>query len=86
MLEEVAVRLANDIEDMDLCPENMPPSLAAGVLAIVIQEAKIRDIPTERIASVCGVSEGTLLKCMKKLEVALQSGQIQLQSLSDYTP
>jgi transcription initiation factor TFIIIB Brf1 subunit/transcription initiation factor TFIIB len=86
VLEEVAVRLANDIEDMDLCPENMPPSLAAGVLAIVIQEAKIRDIPTERIASVCGVSEGTLLKCMKKLEIALQSGQIQLQSLSDYTP
>jgi hypothetical protein len=71
---------------MDLCPENMPPSLAAGVLAIVIQHAKIRDIPTERIASVCGVSEGTLLKCMKKLEVAIQNGQINLPSLADYTP
>jgi transcription initiation factor TFIIIB Brf1 subunit/transcription initiation factor TFIIB len=84
ILERVALRLANDIEDIDLCPENMPPSLAAGVLAIVIQEAKIRHIPTERIASVCGVSEGTLLKCMKKLENALQNGQIKIQSLTDY--
>jgi len=86
ILEDIAIKLANDIEDADLCPENMPPSLAAGVLALVIQEAKIGDIPTERIASVCGVSEGTLLKCMKKIELALQSEQVKLQSFADYTP
>lgn len=84
ILEDVAVRLANDVEDIDICPENMPPSLAAGVLALVIQEAKITDIPTERIANVCGVSEGTLQKCMKKLETALNNGQIKLQSLEEY--
>ena len=83
-LEEVAVKLANDVEDMDLCPENMPPSLAAGVLALVIQQAKLDDIPTERIASVCGVSQGTLLKCLKKLESALQSGQIKLQQFDEH--
>jgi transcription initiation factor TFIIIB Brf1 subunit/transcription initiation factor TFIIB len=86
ILEDIAIKLANDIEDADLCPENMPPSLAAGVLALVIQEAKISDIPTERIASVCGVSEGTLLKCMKKIEAALQTDQVKLQSFADYTP
>jgi transcription initiation factor TFIIIB Brf1 subunit/transcription initiation factor TFIIB len=84
VLEEVAIRLANDVEEIDLCPENMPPSLAAGVLALVIQEAKVPNVPAERIAGVCGVSEGTLQKCMKKLEAALQSGQIKLQSLADY--
>ena len=85
ILEGVAIKLANDVEDADLCPENMPPSLAAGVLALVLHEAKVSDIPAERIAGVCGVSEGTLQKCMKKLEVALAAGQIKLESLADYT-
>jgi transcription initiation factor TFIIIB Brf1 subunit/transcription initiation factor TFIIB len=78
VLQEIAVKLANEIEDMELCPENMPPSLAAGVLALVIQEAKIPDIPNERIAGVCGVSEGTLNKCLKKLDTALKAGTITL--------
>ena len=82
-LEEVAIRLANHIEDIDLCPENMPPSLAGGVIAFVIQEAKILDIPVERIANVCGVSEGTILKCTKKLEIALQDGKIQIPPMAD---
>ena len=83
VLEGVAVRLANEIEDIDLCPENMPPSLAAGVIALVIQVSNIRDIPIERIASVCGVSEGTILKCMKKLESAIQDGKIQIPSIRE---
>lgn len=83
ILEEVATRLANEIESIDLCPENMPPSLAAGVVALVIQKAGITDIPAERIATVCGVSEGTLQKCMKKLELAVQSGQIKLDPITD---
>uniref|UniRef100_A0A6C0JVP1 Transcription factor TFIIB cyclin-like domain-containing protein n=1 Tax=viral metagenome TaxID=1070528 RepID=A0A6C0JVP1_9ZZZZ len=79
VLEQVAVKLANEIEDIELCPENMPPSLAAGVLALVIQESKIPDIPNERIAGVCGVSEGTLNKCLKKLDAALKAGTISIQ-------
>ena len=76
IIEQIAVQLANEIEDIELCPENMPPSLAAGVLALVIQESKIPDIPNERIAAVCGVSEGTLNKCLKKLDAALKAGTI----------
>jgi transposase len=30
----------------------------------------------ERIATVCGVSEGTLQKCLKKLEAAFDAGLI----------
>lgn len=82
-LEQVAIRLADEIEDIELCPENMPPSLAAGVLALVIQEAKVPDIVNQRIASVCGVSEGTLNKCLKKLESALKAGTITLPDMTE---
>jgi DNA-binding Lrp family transcriptional regulator len=56
----------------------MPPSLAAGILALVLKHAGYRDIPNERIASVCGVSEGTLSKCLKKLEGAVKKGLLAL--------
>lgn len=82
VLEQVAVKLADEVEDIELCPENMPPSLAAGVLALVVQESKISDISNERIASVCGVSEGTLTKCLKKLDQALKAGTISLPNLT----
>ena len=77
-LEAAAVAIADRVEDIELCPENMPPSLAAGVIALVVREAGIKDIPHERIASVCGVSEGTLTKCLKKLEGAHKKGTIQV--------
>ncbi len=76
VLADVATDLADKVEDLELCPENMPPSLAAGVLSLVLHQAGIRDIPNERVASVCGVSEGTLTKCLKKLEGALKKGYI----------
>ena len=76
ILAQVSTDLADKVEDLELCPENMPPSLAAGILSLVLQQAGIRDIPNERVASVCGVSEGTLVKCLKKLEGALKKGYI----------
>ena len=82
LLEEVAVKIADRVEDLELCPENMPPSLASGILALVIQAAKLPDIGTERIANVCGVSEGTLSKCLKKLESAVKSKNIALPDLA----
>lgn len=81
VLEAAAMELANTVEDLELCPENMPPSLAAGVLALVLQAAGIRDIPHERVANTCGVSEGTLTKCLKKLDMAVKSCMIVLPDL-----
>ena len=83
VLDTVAIHLADDVEAADLCPENMPPSLAAGVLALVLQHAGLHEIPCERIAGVCDVSPGTLQKCMKKLQAALQAGKIQLPDLAE---
>jgi len=79
-IREKCIAFANEIEEKELCSENMPPSLAAGVIAFVVQNALKKEdsemISVERIASVCGVSEGTLQKCLKKIEAAHTSGAI----------
>lgn len=69
-VQEASVRIAREAEEKELCSENMPPSLAAGVLAYVLPRMGHPDVLQERIANVCGVSEGTLQKCLKKLEAA----------------
>ena len=80
-MERAAIRVADEVESLELCPENMPPSLAAGVLALIVQTARITDIPNERIASVCGVSEGTLAKCLKKLDAAVKAGTLTVPAM-----
>jgi hypothetical protein len=79
-LREEAISLANLVEDREICPENMPPSLAAGVIALLLKRsggtAEADAITHEQIAGVCGVSEGTLQKCLKKLEAAQAAGQL----------
>jgi hypothetical protein len=68
ILKENAIRVSNEAERLEICPENMPPSLAAGVIAFVLHQSQHPDISMERIASICDISEGTLNKCLKKLE------------------
>lgn len=69
-IQRMATEIANKAEDILVSPENMPPSLAAGVLAFVLQRMKYAEIPLSRIANVCNVSEGTLTKCLKRLDAA----------------
>lgn len=66
----VASAVAEKAEDGFVSPENMPPSLAAGVIAFVLARSGYAEIPLSRIALVCNVSEGTLTKCLRKLEAA----------------
>lgn len=79
-IRDLAILVANEVEAKEICSENMPPSLAAGVIALLIRRISPTEYPDtvsyDRIASVCGVSEGTLQKCLKKLEVAVAAGQI----------
>ena len=72
-IQAQAMLVANKAEELLVSPENMPPSLAAGTIAFVLQRTGYQDIPLERIASVCNVSEGTLQKCLKRLELAKDS-------------
>ena len=69
-IQTTAMQLANKAEEKMISPENMPPSLAAGVLGFVLSRMGYSEIPLTRIASVCNVSEGTLSKCLKRLEAA----------------
>jgi DNA-directed RNA polymerase specialized sigma24 family protein len=46
----------------------MPPSLGAGVIGFLLQRRGLTEVSYERIAAVCGVSEGTLQKCLRRLE------------------
>jgi len=71
-IQFTAMEVANKAEEILVSPENMPPSLAAGVLAFVLHRMGYEDVPLTRIASVCNVSEGTLTKCLKRLEASAE--------------
>ena len=79
-IRSYCIAVANEVEEKEICSENMPPSLAAGVITFVVNhKLKGEDsetISAERIASVCGVSEGTLQKCLKKIEASFAAGNI----------
>jgi len=64
----LSTAIANAAEDLSLCAEHMPPSLAAASLAEAIQLKGHSDICIDTIAGLCGVSSGTLIKCWKRLE------------------
>jgi len=67
-IRALATRIADLAEAEELSKENMPPSLASAVLALVLQKSGYTSLTTEAIATACDVSEGTLLKCLRRLE------------------
>ena len=67
-LEKESIEIARFIEKKSISPENMPSSLAAGVIAYVLGKNGHADISHDRIAAVSNVSVATLQKCLKKLE------------------
>ncbi len=67
-LRALAIRIADIAEAEELSKENMPPSLASAVLAFVLHRTGYSSIKTEDIATACDVSEGTLTKCLRRLE------------------
>ena len=69
-IQFTAMEIADKAEEILISPENMPPSLAAGVLAFVLARMNYSEIPLSRIATTCNVSEGTLVKCLKRLEAS----------------
>jgi transcription initiation factor TFIIIB Brf1 subunit/transcription initiation factor TFIIB len=67
-LKQIATNVCIAAESEELSKENMPPSLASAVLAFVLARAGYDKITTTDIATACDVSEGTLLKCLRRLE------------------
>jgi transcription initiation factor TFIIIB Brf1 subunit/transcription initiation factor TFIIB len=64
----LSTAIANAAEDLSLCAEHMPPSLAAASIAEAVQLKGHKDIAIDTIAALCDVSAGTLIKCWKRLE------------------
>jgi hypothetical protein len=69
------VKVADVAEEGELSKENMPPSLASAVLAFVLARCGYDKITTSQVAIACDVSEGTLLKCLRRLEQSNELGR-----------
>ena len=67
-IRAAAVKVADAAEAGELSKENMPPSLASAVIAFVLTRYGYDKIGTAAVAIACDVSEGTLLKCLRRLE------------------
>jgi transcription initiation factor TFIIIB Brf1 subunit/transcription initiation factor TFIIB len=66
-MEDLAIQLGNLLDELGVCPETTPPSLAACSIALATQRLGFPKTNQE-IAGVCGISVATLQKCMKRIE------------------
>jgi hypothetical protein len=67
ILEAEAERMGNLLDELGVCPETTPPSLAACSILLACQKMGVPKVPTD-VASVCSISVATLQKCMKRIE------------------
>lgn len=66
-MEDQAIHFGNLLDELGVCPETTPPSLAACSIALATQHLGFPKTNQE-IAAVCGISLATLQKCMKRIE------------------
>jgi transcription initiation factor TFIIB len=64
---EMAVHVGNMIDELGICPETTPASLAASALSLTIESLAIEKTNPE-VAKVCTISAATLQKCLKRIE------------------
>jgi transcription initiation factor TFIIB len=60
--------VANKIEKNNIITDNIPHAIAAGIVYFVAQNCQM-NVTKQEIKTVCGVSEVTINKCFKKLEI-----------------
>jgi transcription initiation factor TFIIIB Brf1 subunit/transcription initiation factor TFIIB len=66
-LQDLANGFGNLLDELGVCPETTPPSLAACSISLACQKIGIQKANSE-VASVCGISIATLQKCMKRID------------------
>lgn len=69
-IQAACCRVARIAEENNISVENIPPSLAAGVIAFVLLRQADLGITLATIAGVCDISAATLQKCLRRLEAA----------------
>jgi transcription initiation factor TFIIIB Brf1 subunit/transcription initiation factor TFIIB len=62
-----AQRIGNTIDELGICPETMPASLAASALTLACETFQLGKSSHE-IAKVCDISTATLQKCLKRIQ------------------
>jgi transcription initiation factor TFIIB len=65
-LEAMVRRVCARTEELNIVPENTPPSLTASVIAFCMGELGLR-VDQNELARVCGISAVTIQKCIKRL-------------------
>ena len=60
--------IANKVEQNNIITDNIPHAIAAGIVYFVAQLCQM-NITKQDIKQVCGVSEVTVNKCFKKLDI-----------------
>jgi len=66
-LVDYATRIGTLIDDLGICPETTPSSLAASALSLACEHFTLAKTHAE-IAKVCYISVATLHKCLKRIE------------------
>ena len=61
-------KLAKTIEDLEIVSENAPTSVAAGTIYLYCTHNEL-DYSKKQISDICGVSEVTITKCFKRLQL-----------------
>ena len=64
---DIATKLGNTIDELGICPETTPSSLAASALTLACEKLGI-DKSNAEIAKTCSISAATLQKCMKRIQ------------------
>lgn len=66
-INEFAAKIGDMIDELGICPETTPSSLAACALSLTCEKFSISKTNTE-VAKVCSISAATLQKCLKRIE------------------
>jgi len=64
---EFACKIGDAIDELGICPETTPSSLAASALALTCEKFKLEKSNAE-VAKVCSISAATLQKCLKRID------------------
>lgn len=66
-LQDLSIQVGNLLDELGVCPETTPPSLAACSISLACQKLGLQK-PNTEVASVCGISIATLQKCIKRID------------------
>lgn len=64
---EFAAKMGDMIDELGICPETTPSSLAASALSLTCEKFSLEKTNAE-IAKVCSISPATLQKCLKRID------------------